>query len=226
MCAKSTKIMTDEANQDPTETVDLPVIAAELYMSDRSNFTLAELSSLSGMDESMMLHQFGQKTDILRAYYTNAFEAFAQMEGQVPDFNSYTLAEKWATMAFSLADELETVPGFARETFNPLILDSRYGKPFIDMITQRLSYYVSIDEELSMLIKPLLGKVSDTFFARIMIQLIHERLNDTSEDGERTSALIDKTTNLVQSILYTGTIDRFLDLTKYLSVNYRKNSTN
>lgn len=218
--------MTDEANQDQTKTVDLPVLAADLYMTDRSNFTLSELSTRSGINESELIQQFGQKTDILRSFYSRAFEAFAQMEGQVPDFNSYTLAEKWATMAFSLADELTVVPGFARETMRPLILESRNGKAFIDMLTQRLSYYVSIDEELSMIVKPILGKISDKVFARVMIWLIHERLIDTSEDGERTSALIDKTTNLIQSILYTGAIDRIFDLTKYLSVNYRKNTSN
>jgi hypothetical protein len=191
-----------------------------MYQNERHNLTFDAVSSRSGVELEHLRSVYSLKTDLLRDYYTDAWHRYVEMESSVPDFVHYTLAEKLTTLVFSLCDEFELVEGFAAETYGPLIYDAALKSQLASYVRDKIAQYVANDDATSMLVKYIPGNTVTYILTWVTLQLINERVNDRSTDKERTSALTDKVTTLIQSAVYTGTTDHLIDLARYLGVTY------
>jgi len=196
------------------------IIAAELYMTARHLFTFSEVARRLELDETALRARHHTKADLLRGYYSEAWDRYVQMEVSVPEFAQYSLAEKLTALVFSLCDEFELVQGFAQETYRPLIHQNGTDSNLSHLIKNRVRYYLSTDENVSMLVKHLPGDLAILILNWSVTYLINERVHDISIDKERTSALTDKVTTLAQSVFYTGTLDHLIDLARYLGITY------
>lgn len=196
------------------------VVAAHLYMTARHIFTFSEVAGRLEQHETELRTRYATKADLLRDYYSDAWSRYVQMETSVPDFVQYSLAEKLTALVFSLCDEFNLVDGFAKETYGQLIHRNRNYSHLARLIEERVRLYTSTDENVSMLVKHLPGDITVRIITWSAIYLINERVYDRSTDEERTSALTDKVATLVQSVVYTGTLDHLIDLARYLGITY------
>lgn len=190
--------------------------AVRLYAENRDAFRMADICEVAGVDTAEAESLFETKAEILRAFYRRAFSRYAALEGQVPDFSAYSLAEKVATLTFSYADEISYPAGFAAETFGPLMLQGGPSVSFEKLFQERIAWYIGSDPAVSDVFKPLFGAWAHRFCAKIVLGLIRDRLTDKSPEQERSAALVDKVTMLMQTVFYAGTLDRLWDLGKYL----------
>jgi len=195
-------------------------VAAELYMTARHLFTFKEVAERLELDELALRTHYQTKADLLRGYYSEAWDRYVEMELSVPEFAQYSLAEKLTTLVFSLCDEFDQVYGFAPETYGTLIQGNGTDSSLARLIRDRVRYYIAKDENVSILVKHVPGDLATVILTWSLIYLINERVHDISADKQRTSALADKMTTLIQSVLYTGTLDHLIDLARYLSITY------
>jgi hypothetical protein len=196
------------------------IVAANLYMTARNSLSFDEVARISETDVDVLKSLYPTRADLLRSYYTDGWLRYVEMETSTPDFAQFSLAEKLTTVVFSLCDEFEATPGFAMETYGALVQKRGMNSEFVHRIRDRIRYYTSKDENVSMLIKYLPGIIAERALAELTIYLINERVHDRSDDKERTSALTDKATTFAQSAMYTGAIDHMIDLVRYLGITY------
>jgi AcrR family transcriptional regulator len=192
-------------------------------MTNRSNFTFEEVANRCGADLGHLRSNYATKADLLRGYYLDAWHRFVEMEASVPEFSDYTVAEKIATLVFSLCDEFDAVDSFAAETYGVLINKHGLGTEMANLVRARLARYIATDNATSMLVKFIPDELVVSVTTRVVLRLISERVIDKSTDKERTSALTDKTGTLLQSLIYTGAIDHIIDLARYLGMSYLPN---
>lgn len=215
--------MTTTAHTDVS--IDSPTkVAAILYMTERSNFTFDTVSVRSGIDIELLRSIYTLRSDLLRGYFNDAWQRFSDMESTVPEFASYSLAEKLTTLVFSLCDEFDLVDGFAAETYGALIHREGLDSTLEKHVRVKMAVYVATDENISLLVRQLPGHVAISLLTWTVLRLINVRVSDRSIEKERTSALTDKTTTFLQSVLYTGTLDHFIDLARYLGMTYYPNN--
>jgi len=206
---------------EPTPGTNYPsIVAAELYMTARNDFSFEEVAKRTKIDVHFLRTRYASRTDLLRSYYSDSLHRYIVMELSVPDFIQFTIAEKLTTLIFSLCDEFDTVQGFAQETYGTLIRRRGSNSDLMHPIRDRIRLYFSGDTNISAFIKYLPSETTATILAWIVSYLVNERVHDRSADKERTSALTDKVTTLVQSVLYTGTLDHLVDVARYLGVTY------
>lgn len=206
---------------EPEIGTNLPsIVAAELYMTARNDFSFEAVANRTNIDVYSLRTRYGSKTDLLRQYYSDSWHRYIVMEVSVPDFSQFSLAEKLTTLIFSLCDEFDTVHGFAKETYAALMRKSVSQTGLMHPIRDRIRLYINGDANISVFVKYLPSETTATMLAWIVLYLINERVHDRSADKDRTSALTDKVTTLVQSILYTGTLDHLVDVARYLGITY------
>lgn len=210
---------------DPTDPAvndsSLSTIAAGLYMQQRSDSGFSAISTASGIPIDVIRSEWITRPNLLRAYYSDAFRRYTELEASVPDFNQYKLSEKLATLIFSLSDELELVPGFARETFRHLASVYLQSNDFEQLVRDRIRWYIDSDSQVSSLAQPLINKTTAIILTKLVMALLYEHLCDKSDDKAYSSALVDKACTFIESIYYSGVADKAIDLIKYLTVNYR-----
>ncbi len=205
----------------PDNWTDSPTrVAADIYRNESHNFTFDAVSSRTGIEVDHLRSAYRLKSELLRAYYVDAWHRYVEMESSVPEFAQYTLAEKLTTLVFSLCDEFELVEGFAAETYGMLIHDGGSDSMLANGVRSRVALYLANDESVSMFVKYLPGDTLERIISGAILRLILERVNDTSADKEKTSALSDKVTTLIQSAVYTGFIDHLVDLARYMGITY------
>ena len=206
-----------------TSELGIGTIAAELYMAQHGNFSFVEVSERSGVDIQRLRNQYETRAELLRSYYNEAWQRYVAMELAVPAFSEYSLAEKLTTLVFSLHDEFEHVPGFAARTYQSLFRSQGWRTDLAASLEFKISVYLSQDSGISSLVKFLPGSALPRALSGIVLYLIQERVKDLSTDKERSAALTDKATTLVQSALYTGILDHAIDLARYLGTTYYRN---
>lgn len=208
----------DDISQQPTTS------AAMLYMSDRHGLAFEEVARLSGYSVADIRIAYPVMADLLRGYYAEAWQRYVDMESSVPEFGTYTLAEKLATLIFSYVDELEAVTGFAQKTYRHLYSGSTTMELINSEITERIEQYLASDDYTSFIVKYFPSRQLSVLIQKAISWLIAERIYDQSPDKERSSALIDKTCTLIQSCMYTGAVDHAIDFLKYVGMTYRSNT--
>ena len=199
----------------------ISAIAADLYMSQRHDSGFSAISKVSGISVDELRSSWTTRPALLRSYYTEAFQRYAELETSVPDFKIYKLSEKLATLIFSLSDELDMIPGFAAETFQVLVQSDSSSDSFSQLIYDRIRWYVDSDPLVSNLAQPIINKTSSKLFQKVVMTLIYEHLRDQSTDKAYSSALIDKASTFIESLFYSGITDKAIDLFKYLTINNR-----
>lgn len=212
--------------ENPDSTFQSPaVVAAYLYMSDRRSLNFDEVARRSGTSADDLRSIYPVMADLLRSYYTDALSRYRLMESAVPEFGSYTLAEKMATLVFSYSDELEVVGGYAAETYQSSLHDAKLKQNLANGVQRLVHSYLASDEQISPLVRYIPGLDLSTGIQKVVVWLIKERIFDLSIDKEQSAALTDKTCTLIQSLLYTGTVDHAIDFFRYLAMTYEPKVT-
>lgn len=194
--------------------IELTETAIDLYLSD--NYTLQNLAKETGMSASEIYALFPNKQAILSFYYPLLVIRYKAMIKEIDEFDSYTVSEKLSSFAFSLFDMMEERRAFVERTFDKYVWQSIGKNEFQDELSPLLKELIEQDPRISNSAGFFIGTLFYTAIRKQFLLLIRFWLNDDSTDQERTMALTDKITGLIEELLYSKVVDKGFDLLKYL----------
>lgn len=185
--------------------------AIELYVDDRANFTTANLARKTRVKKVDIIRLFHSRSAILKYYYPLCVQRYRAMVDEVPDYADWPPEEKLANFAYAMFDMLQEQREFVEEHFVGEIFRAAGTSQFqreVEALFAEMLADTCAPEQLA------------AFFAKEYMHLVRFWIADDSDDGERTTALVDKIVAFVgqalrsRELIYAGG-----DLLKYLMAN-------
>jgi len=189
--------------------------AVELYQK-KGKVSIPDLVEATKLTASEIYSLFPNKKSILSFYYPALVYQYWAMTEEIEGFEDYSLSEKFSNFIYTLFDMMSESPYFVDDTFNKYILSKGYSSEFHKEVTALFKDFLTSDGEIAVSAGFFMKDYSYKILASQYLFLIRSWLNDESEDKERTLALSDKLTSLLQEAVYNKTVDKSFDLVKYL----------
>lgn len=190
--------------------------AIDLYLEDRTKFNMRNIAAKLELEPAVVYNHFPSKEAILKSFYTDLVKQYKLMSSEIEDFHSYTLAEKMQNFAFASFDMLREEREFFNQTFEKMVLKKGPRKGMGKEVNKMLKDWISEDEHVADSAKPFIRDFTYDILTIEYFHLLNFWKNDESDDAERTVALTDKLTTLVEEVLYSKVVDRSVDALKYL----------
>ncbi|MDR8392101.1 TetR/AcrR family transcriptional regulator [Aliifodinibius sp. S!AR15-10] len=193
--------------------------AAKQYEKQGKNFTLHRVAEEVDLDVANIFEYFPNKKAILLFYYEAIIVRYLLMLQEIEGFEDYTLAEKLSNFAYTSFDLFGEHEEFVRQTFRPLILCSYTTTEFEAKSRQLIKDFFTSDPRISMSSSLLTNDYLYSLLYKKYTALIRFWLKEESEGKEVSMELTDKYTVFLQEIMYNTTIDKGLELAKFLFTN-------
>ncbi|MFO8030346.1 MAG: hypothetical protein R6U28_10820 [Cyclonatronaceae bacterium] len=182
----------------------------QLDLSDMAQITRTPLDEISS--------HFRDVDEWIDAFYCMLVEQYRDMTLAIPDFEQYTVGEKLLNFSLSSMDMMGDHEHLVRSTFHPFILDRFTSTRFEHSVAALFREFTDQDERIAMSNQLFLVSPVYTWWSREYLHLIGYWLEKPGSEPE-LMALAEKTTTLLNEILYNGVFDKTLDLGKYLVEN-------
>lgn len=195
--------------------IDITWKAISLY-EKKGKLTIPDLVDSTGLTATEIYDLFPNKKDILSFYYPAlVFQYWAMIE-EIEDFEDYSLNEKFSNFVYTMFDMMSENPAFVNETFSQYVLHKGTKSAFHKEVTALFKDFLTTDGNIAVSA----GLVMKDYFYSLTtsqyLLLVKFWISDESEDKERSLALTDKLTSLLQEAVYNKTLDIGFDLIKYL----------
>lgn len=190
--------------------------AIDLYLEDKTKYNMRNVAMKLEIEPAVVYKHFPTKEAILKAFYKDLVKNYQEMTKEIEDFASYTLAEKMQNFAYASFDMLSEQREFFNHTFDKMVLKQGTSKGMGKDVKAMLKHWISEDEHIADSAQPFIGSFTYEFLTKEYFHLLHFWKTDESEDAERTVALTDKLTTLVEEIFYSKIVDRSIDTVKYI----------
>ena len=141
------------------------------------------------------------------------------MINEIDNFESYTLSEKLSNFAFTSFDMLQEKEAFVEATLSEYILNSFTKTDFEKELERIIKQFLQNDNHLSIASTLVLNSYSYAFLRRQFLELLRFWINDTSEDKELSMELTDKSTAVLEELMYNPVLDKSFDLAKFVNAN-------
>lgn len=189
--------------------------AVELYQK-KGKVSIPDLVDTTGLTASEIYSHFPNKKSILSFYYPALVYQYWAMIEDIDGFEDYSLTEKFSNFIYTLFDMMSESPAFVDATFDKHVFRKGYQSEFHKEVTALFKDFLTSDGEIAVSA----GFVMKDYFYKILtsqyLLLIRYWTTDESEGKERSLALSDKLTSLLQEAVYNKTLDKGFDLVKYL----------
>lgn len=193
--------------------------ATELYVDDPDGFSIQKLAEKLDEPKAEIYRRFPTAHSLLRFYYTSLVFRYRGMIDEIEEFEGYNLAEKLSNFVYASFDMMLEQREFVALTFDRLIKNTagttEYQKEIEKLAREFFENDKNVATSSQMLLHPLLYQV----LVKSYFRLIDFWLEDTSEQFEKTMALTDKATALIQEMMYSAVLDKGVDLFKYMTSN-------
>lgn len=190
--------------------------AIDLYLEDKKSYNMRNLAVKMEMEPAEVYKHFPTKEAILKAFYTDVVKQYKQMTTEIDDFHTYSLAEKMQNFAYASFDMFTEEREFFNQTFDRLVLKDGIKQGMGKQVRAMLKDWISEDERIADSAQPFIGDFTYDFLTREYFHLLHFWKTDDSEDAERTVALTDKLTTLLEELFYSKVVDKSIDTFKYV----------
>lgn len=194
--------------------IELTETAIGLYLED--GFSIPALSEKSGKSASQIYTLFPNKKAILKFYYPSLIYKYRAMVNEIDDFQNYTIGEKLSNFMYTLMDMMDERKSFVEKTFVKYEWNCSENSEFQQEVKDLFNDFFTTDGNIATSAGFLIG---DLFYSALKSQylyLIKFWIQDDSDGGERTYALIDKMTGLIEELVYSKIVDKGFDLFKYI----------
>ena len=189
--------------------------AVELYQT-KGKVTMPDLISSTGLTASEIYSYFPNKKAILSFYYPAlVFQYWAMIE-EIEGFEDYSLSEKFSNFIYTIFDMMSENSVFVNDTFDNHIFKKGYKSTFHKEVTALFKDFLTSDGEIAVSAGLLMKDFSYKLLTSQYLFLVRFWIKDESENKERTLALSDKLTSLLEEAVYNKTLDKGFDLLKYL----------
>lgn len=189
--------------------------AIELY-EKKGKVSIPDLVDATELSASEIYSYFPNKKSILSFYYPALVYQYWAMIKEIDGFEDYSLSEKFSNFIYTLFDMMSEYPTFVGDTFSKHVLQKGSRSEFHKETTALFKDFLTSDGNIAVSA----GLIMKDYFYSIAssqyLLLVRFWLKDESEEKERTLALTDKLTSLLQEAVYNKTLDIGFDLVKYL----------
>jgi len=193
--------------------------AAELYPEHGDSLTYRQIAGETGLEVGELFEYFPNKESIFRFYYEAIVVRYRLMLEEIEGFEDYLLEEKLSNFAFTTFDMLQEKEEFVELTFKTVILWSYAKTPFEEAVDQLLRDFFAGDPRISASSSILMNDYFYAILRKKYLRLIAFWLNDDSDGKELSMELTDKYTAFLQEAMYSATLDRGLELLKFMFSN-------
>jgi len=200
-----------DTNKDLARKQKIVEAAIALYIDDRPHFTMASIAKKTRIKKVEIYRFFSSRNAILNYYYPLCVLRYRAMCEDIDNFDSWSLEEKLANFAYAMFDLLQEDREFVDEHFVEQVFHASGTTRF--------------QRETEKLFGEWLGDVCGgewlaQFLAREYLHVVRFWIADESEDGERTTAMIDKVAAFIGEVSRSSElIYKGADLAKYLVAN-------
>lgn len=194
-------------------------IATDLYTKGDGEFYIKDIAKEIDITPAEVFNYFPNKKAILEFYYASLVIRYEMMIDTIDDFESYTLSEKLSNFAFTNFDMLQEKEAFVKETLSEYILNSFSKTNFEKELERLIKKFLENDDHISISSTLVLNSYSYSFLRKQYLELLRFWINDTSEDRELSMELTDKTTAVLQELMYNPVVDKSFDLFKFINAN-------
>ena len=184
------------------------------------NTTLREIAKAAGVSNPTIYNYFPSKEKLLFAYIEQKHKETLEILESIEDFNTYTLREQLQTLIETelelYLEDREFVQQIADIVFNTsaIKLSKLYStnEQFIEIVRAMLESAIEAGE----IEKPPFLDYLPTLFWDYFIMVVAYWLKDESENFENTSAFIDHSLALIESLLRSDILSKATDLGMFL----------
>jgi len=193
--------------------------ATDLYVQGDGQFYIKDIAKEVDLTPAEVFNYFPNKKSILEFYYASLVIRYEIMIAEIDSFESYTLSEKFSNFAFTSFDMLQEKEAFVEATLSEYILNSFTKTDFEKELERIIKQFLQNDDHLSIASTLVLNSYSYAFLRRQFLELLRFWINDTSEDKELSMELTDKSTAVLEELMYNPVLDKSFDLAKFVNAN-------
>jgi len=193
--------------------------ATDLYVQGDGQFYIKDIAKDVDITPAEVFNYFPNKKSILEFYYASLVIRYEIMIAEIDSFESYTLSEKFSNFAFTSFDMLQEKEAFVEATLSEYILNSFTKTDFEKELERIIKQFLQNDDHLSIASTLVLNSYSYAFLRRQFLELLRFWINDTSEDKELSMELTDKSTAVLEELMYNPVLDKSFDLAKFVNAN-------
>lgn len=189
--------------------------AVDLYTYDRESFTLRNIAENVGLSIVEVQRFYPGKMAVLRGFYDLIPQLHNESAVEIPEYHSMNYGEKVANYVYTTFDLLSEQRDFVEATFEKMVLsrsDTGWHKESEALFKSLLRDDPVIPDANRLMMRDFVFGI----MTREYMQLVAFWLRDDSEGAEKTIALTDKITALGNEILYSGVIEKGVDLIRYM----------
>lgn len=194
--------------------IEITWSAIALYKNEK--VSMQDLVKATKLSASQIYSYFPNKKSILSFYYPALVYQYWAMVNEIDGFENYSLSEKFSNFIYTQFDMMSENPEFVNDTFDKLVFRKGQSSEFHKEVTALFKDFLTSDGEIAVSA----GFFMKDYFYKILASqylfLMRYWVSDESVDKERSLALTDKLTSLLQEAVYNKTVDKSFDLVKYL----------
>lgn len=202
---------TDDINKK----IEIAFTAAHLY-EENNKFSIPDLIEATEMSASDIFELFPSKKAIREYYFTSLIYQYWAMISEIDGFEEYRVSEKFSNFIYTQFDMMGEHPSFVADYYNKTVIYKGSSSEFHKEVKELFRDFMNTDSEIAVSAAFLM---KDLFYSLLTTQYLHLVkfwISDESDGKERTLALVDKLTSLLEEVVYNKTVDKSFDLIKYL----------
>jgi AcrR family transcriptional regulator len=214
------------SKEQKLETRQAIILAAVDIMTEKGikSATMRQIAKTAGIGDATIYNYFPGKEDILYAYYEDHLEACAAMTDKIPGFESFRFQESLQAFLENSLDLYLADREFVDMTFKDIFFSMSHNfsrlKPiqdkFLFRVRNRLDQAVKNGEFPGLMFQEVIARIFWDFY----VMTVMYWLSDRSPGFTHTTALIDKSLDLICAILKSGLMDKFFDMGMFLFKNH------
>ena len=182
--------------------------------------TMKNITQKAGIADATIYKYFPTKESLLYGYYEYAFDKVIDELKILEGFNQFSLQEQFQTFFETTLDFYKKDREFVRETFQLAFMSATthfndltgIRKKCTLIIDDLMSAAIEIDEIPNPAGKEMINQLLADYFFGIVLYWI----KDTSRDFSHTTLLVDKTMDIIITLLKSDITNKLFDLFTYL----------
>lgn len=199
------------------------IIAAAVELIGEKGFkaaTMRKIARQAGIGDATIYNYFPTKEAILYGYYEDHMHACIDSLKKVPEFHTFSLQEQIQTL-FDTSQTLYLPDReFVAKTFRRTMLGgSRYWKrmkPIRAIFLSAVEEMISAAAEVGEIPDQVFGDLIGQFFMDAYLGVMIYWLDDTSDEFNNTSVLVDRGLDLACAMLKAGIANKVFDVAVFL----------
>lgn len=198
--------------------------AVAIYEEHPETLTFKSVAKATDMDVAAIRTLFPNKKAMLRFFYSSIPKRSYSLIEAIPDFQDLSISETVSQYVYQSFDLLNEHRDFVDATFDEHVTQCGKGASLMKNTSKTFDRMIERDGRIPFLNRMFLKSIVFDTMAWQYVHLLRYWLKDESEGTEKTLELVDKSTALFQELVYSGILDKGVDLGKFVFAQFKGSS--